>query len=245
MEIPSLCLILSTLNIHPNRSQFFWYDTITLTCEVPGTSSGWIFRRNTSFWTSDPCSSGWGRPNESFCVIDDAYPSDTGVYWCESERGECSNTINITVTDGVVILQSPALPVTEGDKVTLLCSYKEKENISATSDFSAKFYKDGVFIGAQPAGSMTISAVSGSDEGFYKCEHPTKGESRQSWLAVRVRPELPPLFSLPQLLCIILLFVLCTVVFVLCVAVYRKWAESRSLQLVTYDTTYELKLVVK
>ncbi|XP_044038867.1 uncharacterized protein LOC122869697 isoform X5 [Siniperca chuatsi] len=164
MEITSLCLMLSALNIYPNRSQFFWYDSITLTCAVAGYSCGWTFKRNTSSQTSEPCSSGWGIPHESSCTIEDAYPADTGVYWCESEHGERSNTVNITVT------------------------------------------------------------------GFYKCEHPTKGESLQSWLAVRaVRDDPPPLLmSVPRLVCTILLIVLYTVMLIVCVNVYRKWAKARA-----------------
>ncbi|MCJ8731266.1 hypothetical protein PDJAM_G00197610 [Pangasius djambal] len=33
---------------------------------------------------------------------------------------------------------------------------------------------------------MTISSVSKSDEGFYHCKHPERGESPKSWVSVRV-----------------------------------------------------------
>ncbi|XP_041821434.1 low affinity immunoglobulin gamma Fc region receptor II-b-like [Chelmon rostratus] len=227
MEITSLCLMLSTLHIHPSRLQFFWYDSITLTCAAGGSSDGWMLKRNTSSETFQPCNSGWGMSNGSTCTIQDAYPSDTGVYWCESDRGECSNTVNITVTDSVVVLQSPALPVSAGDKVTLLCSYKEEDS-KPTSNFSASFYKDGVFVGNDAAGSMTFQQVSASHAGFYKCKHPTKGESPQSWLAVTVRPEPPLLMPLPRLVCSILLAVLYTAMLIVCLNIYRKWAKARA-----------------
>ncbi|XP_018544859.1 Fc receptor-like protein 5 [Lates calcarifer] len=237
MEITSLWLMLSaTMSIHPNRSQFFQYDSITLSCAVPTNASVWILKRNTSSQISQPCSSGWGVPQGSSCTIQGAYPTDSGEYWCESERGERSNTININVTGDAVILESPALPVTEGDNVTLRCYYKKEDNSKATSNFSAKFFKDGVFIGMHSTGNMTFLYVSKSDEGFYRCEHPTEGQSPQSWLAVSSKvitqppptPPPPPLMSLPRLLCTILLIVLYTVLLVVCLNVHRNRAIAQA-----------------
>ncbi|KAI3376309.1 hypothetical protein L3Q82_016418, partial [Scortum barcoo] len=100
----------------------------------------------------------------------DIVPWDSGVYWCESRDGTTSNTINITLTGGSVILQSPVLPVMEGDNVTLHCKTK-----TPPSNLPAAFYKDGSLIRPESAGHMTIRHVSKSDEGLYKCQH------QQSW----------------------------------------------------------------
>ncbi|XP_039908243.1 uncharacterized protein LOC120746813 [Simochromis diagramma] len=233
MEITSVYLILSaTLNIYPNKCQFFRYENIHLSCVASGNSSNWTVRRNTSSETLQPCKGGFGDPDES-CILSDVYPSDSGLYWCESEQGKRSNTVNITVAAGAVILESPAIPVSEGDNVTLRCSYKERNDKTSTSNFNAIFYKNNIYFGEEPKGKMILN-VSKYDEGFYKCQHPTKGESPKSFLAVRARVQPvsgsvpPPLMSLPKLVCTVLLFFLYTVVFMLCIYTYRKWAQARA-----------------
>ncbi|XP_040887670.1 Fc receptor-like protein 5 isoform X2 [Toxotes jaculatrix] len=235
MELPSLCLFMTaTLSARPDRSQFFRYETLSLSCAVPGNFSGWTLRRNTSSGSLHSCEVNWGRRNGSSCINRSVYSTDSGLYWCESEHGECSNVLSITVNSGVVILESPALPVTEGDKVTLRCSYKERYGEKSTSDFNATFYKNGVFIGIQPEGQLVLPAVSMSDEGFYKCQHPLKGESPQSLLSVRDRaqpkdvPTTPPVMSPDRLLCIVLLFVLYTAATILCFYMYRRRARARA-----------------
>uniref|UniRef100_A0AAX7VIF5 Ig-like domain-containing protein n=1 Tax=Astatotilapia calliptera TaxID=8154 RepID=A0AAX7VIF5_ASTCA len=87
--------------------------------------------------------------------------------------------VNLTVTGGSVILQSPVLPVMEGDDVTLLCKTK-----TTPSNLPAAFYKDGSLIRKQPTGHMTIQHVSRSDEGLYKCDISGHGESPSSWITV-------------------------------------------------------------
>lgn len=175
-------------------------------CKSEDSSDGWELRSSTN--DSKPCDGG--------CSLKDVYPSDSGVYWCEYRRRECSNRVNITVTgtepmfrslhlkteelpeiqnimltlslaalpDGTVILEVPALPVTAGNTVTLRCSHRERYSPYATSAFRTVFYKDDVFIGTEPTGEMILPAVSMSDQGSYRCEHPEKGKSQQSWLSI-------------------------------------------------------------
>ncbi|XP_039458028.1 Fc receptor-like protein 5 [Oreochromis aureus] len=135
-------------------------------------SAGWTLRRNTSKQQRTQCGDGWGKPAGSSCNITLMVPHDSGVYWCESREGPISNMVNLTVTGGSVILQSPVLPVMEGDDVTLLCKTK-----TTPSNLPAAFYKDGSLIRKQPTGHMTIQHVSRSDEGLYKCDISGHGES--------------------------------------------------------------------
>uniref|UniRef100_A0A669BTF6 Ig-like domain-containing protein n=1 Tax=Oreochromis niloticus TaxID=8128 RepID=A0A669BTF6_ORENI len=95
--------------------------------------------------------------------------------------------VNLTVTGGSVILQSPVLPVMEGDDVTLLCKTK-----TTPSNLPAAFYKDGSLIRKQPTGHMTIQHVSRSDEGLYKCDISGHGESPSSWITVTDQPTTTP-----------------------------------------------------
>ncbi|CAI5660332.1 unnamed protein product [Oreochromis niloticus] len=168
------------LTVSPSSSQFFKGDFVSLSCEEDDSSAGWTLRRNTSKRQRTQCGDGWGRWSGSSCDII-VLPQDSGVYWCESREGPISNMVNLTVTGGSVILQSPVLPVMEGDDVTLLCKTK-----TTPSNLPAAFYKDGSLIRKQPTGHMTIQHVSRSDEGLYKCDISGHGESPSSWITVTV-----------------------------------------------------------
>ncbi|XP_064815814.1 high affinity immunoglobulin gamma Fc receptor I-like [Oncorhynchus masou masou] len=184
-----------TLSVIPDRSQFFEYESVSLSCEVQGNSTGWRVMRNAERGNLSECSTDWGKQRGSSCNVS-LTPSDSGVYWCESGSGEHSNAVNITVHDGAVILESPALPVTEGDSVTLRCRYQ-----GTPSDLTAVFYKDGSLIRAESSGEITIPALSKSDEGLYKCSS-SKGESPESWMTVTAggsTPSSSPPSSLPPL----------------------------------------------
>ncbi|CAI5660103.1 unnamed protein product [Oreochromis niloticus] len=167
------------LTVSPSSSQFFKGNFVSLSCEEDDSSAGWTLRRNTSKRQKTQCGDGWGTSANSSCNISITAPHDSGVYWCESREGPISNMVNLTVTGGSVILQSPVLPVMEGDDVTLLCKTK-----TTPSNLPAAFYKDGSLIRKQPTGHMTIQHVSRSDEGLYKCDISGHGESPSSWITV-------------------------------------------------------------
>ncbi|XP_026012794.1 Fc receptor-like B, partial [Astatotilapia calliptera] len=159
-------------NVTLTDHQFF-IVTLTARLTEDDSSAGWTLRRNTSKQQRTQCGrDGWGKPAGSSCNISYTDTVDSGVYWCESREGPISNMVNLTVTGGSVILQSPVLPVMEGDDVTLLCKTK-----TTPSNLPAAFYKDGSLIRKQPTGHMTIQHVSRSDEGLYKCDISGHGES--------------------------------------------------------------------
>ncbi|KAI3376297.1 hypothetical protein L3Q82_016403, partial [Scortum barcoo] len=167
----------ASLTVLPNSSQLFEYENITLSCGV----NGWRTVRATSSDNKvSPCGSKWGNPTTSGCTLNACKQPDSGVYWCESPSKQRSNSVSITVHGGSVILQSPVLPVMEGDDVTLHCKTK-----TPPSNLPAAFYKDGSLIRPESAGHMTIRHVSKSDEGLYKCHISSHGESPPSWLFVR------------------------------------------------------------
>ncbi|KAF5888581.1 Fc receptor-like protein 5, partial [Clarias magur] len=171
-ESPPVSLIIS-----PSRTQHFTADSLSLSCEDQRDSTGWTVRGYTHNETLYNCSSVSG----STCNISSLSTSHTGVYWCQSESGGRSHSLNITVHSGDVILESPVHPVTEGNPLTLHCLYRNTK----ISDSAADFYKDDSVLQKQTTGEMTISSVSKSDEGFYHCTHPERGESPKSWVSVR------------------------------------------------------------
>ncbi|KAM3590289.1 uncharacterized protein V6R79_007062 [Siganus canaliculatus] len=176
MEISALCTVLAVLRVLPNRSQFFQHESVSLSCE-----RNWTIKRNTSKNINEDCFKSTDEMSGPHCSIDALYPSESGVYWCESAAGECSETISITVTGGLVILESPVHPVEEGDNVTLGC----RQKTTSSSNFTAQFYRDGLLIGSSSTGTLTISRVSRDDQGLYMCSVSGAGASPDAWLIVR------------------------------------------------------------
>ncbi|XP_038157320.1 protein turtle-like [Cyprinodon tularosa] len=175
------------LTVSPSRSQFFEGDSVSLSCEEDSSSAGWTVWRNTTRGVRAGCDE-WGEPAGSTCTLSYIVPSDSGVYWCWSSReGAASIIIQLTVTGGSVILQSPVLPVMEGDDVTLSCLTK-----TTPSNLPAAFYKDGSLIRTEPKGHMTLHHVTSSDEGRYRCNISGHGESPHSWISVEEKPSTTP-----------------------------------------------------
>ncbi|XP_053344240.1 low affinity immunoglobulin gamma Fc region receptor II-like [Clarias gariepinus] len=174
-ESPPVSLI-----INPNRTQHFTGDSLSLSCEDQSNSTGWSVRRYTHNTRVTDCSQ-LGPVTGSTCKISSLNTSYTGVYWCESESGENSNPVNITVYDGNVILESPVHPVTEGHPLTLRCLYRNTKPSNPRADF----YKDGSVLQKQTTGEMIIHNVSKSDEGFYHCNYSGEKESEKSWVSVK------------------------------------------------------------
>ncbi|XP_018527773.2 low affinity immunoglobulin gamma Fc region receptor II-b [Lates calcarifer] len=115
----------------------------------------------------------------SICSISSLQYTDSLAYWCESGSGEFSNAVNITVRRDGIILVSPANPVAEGQSVTLGCKLRTENVVS-----NVFFYKNDKLIQNDTRGELNISAVSKSDEGFYKCQWSGQ-ESPQSWMSVK------------------------------------------------------------
>ncbi|XP_060771785.1 uncharacterized protein LOC132882704 isoform X1 [Neoarius graeffei] len=225
-ESPPVSLI-----VNPSRTQHFTIDSVSLSCEDQSSSTGWTVRRYThsegvSFWdifTSTSDCSWWGSFTRSTCKFSSLSRSYTGVYWCNSQSGENSNPVNITVHDGDVILDSPVYPVTEGHPLSLRCLYRYPNS----SNRQADFYKDGSVLQTQTTGEMIIQKVSKSDEGFYHCKHPEKGESPKSWVSVRRPSRVEAPFSVLMLICSVVTaspYLLATII--LLVKCYRARAQT-------------------
>ncbi|XP_037336004.2 low affinity immunoglobulin gamma Fc region receptor II-like isoform X2 [Pungitius pungitius] len=214
MEITTLCAVVAALRVDPDRSQFFQYESVSLSCGGPGAPPDWRVRKNTSTSGDQDCSEG---PDPSCCHIDDLFPLDSGTYWCESAGGRRGEAVDIFVTGRHVTLESPVLPVAEGDHVTLRC----RTSATSSSDVSANFYKDGLLIASSPTSNITVHAVSKEDEGLYACNISGDGWSAASRLTVRGRPEPPaPTLVHPEVGgCLSLLVVLVVLVVVLVVVV--------------------------
>ncbi|XP_019209453.1 uncharacterized protein LOC106096983 isoform X2 [Oreochromis niloticus] len=182
-----------SLRIVPNRLQFFVYESLTFHCEgVKYCEVVHKFRgkiKSCSEVTET-------RPTGSSCPVKIVYTDNNGEYWYEPEAGRRSNIINLSVTAGPVILESPAVPLLMEEMVTLSCRMK-----NPSTNFKADFYKNGRLIHRSSTGNMTIHRIFKSDEGFYKCIISGVGESPESWLKVTDSQSLKYTHNLDNSVC--------------------------------------------
>ncbi|KAK5893123.1 hypothetical protein CgunFtcFv8_006023 [Champsocephalus gunnari] len=158
MEATALCITL-------------WMTVFLQLCEQKVDADVWIEPSRLQVFEYEPVS--------LRCV---GFDEDSGDYWCAA-GGKKSTYVNVIVTAGSVILESPVLPMMERESVTLSCRNKT----TTSSILSAHFYKDGRLIRSSSTGNITIHRVSNSDEGLYKCSISDGGESPESWLTVRAK----------------------------------------------------------
>ncbi|XP_043952825.1 uncharacterized protein LOC122819865 [Gambusia affinis] len=163
----------ASLSVSPDREQHFTSESVTLNCG--GNSTEWRMKEFTESYIEDCCP--WGSMTGSSCTFNRTWPLKS-VLWCESGSGEFSNPVNITFQYEDLLLVSPVHPVTEGASVTLSCITRGENQLS-----NVIFYHNDKLIQHDSRGELNISAVSQSDEGFYKCEH-SGNVSPQSWMAV-------------------------------------------------------------
>ncbi|CAJ1048402.1 high affinity immunoglobulin gamma Fc receptor I-like isoform X2 [Xyrichtys novacula] len=210
-----------SLSVSPDSSHTFEYENLTLSCGKDSRSRGWrVIRASYPKLKLSTCGNGWGYPTGSGCFFNTTKKSDSAIYWCESPRKQRSNSVDITVhgPEKDVVLQSPVLPVTVGDNVTLSCRTR------TSTKHHAEFYNGENNVGTGPAGHMTIPSVSLSAEGQYWCKVKDHKKSPPSWLFVR-DPNLQlqstrPLPAVIPKLVVVILFLICTVLTV------RSWKSQ-------------------
>ncbi|KAF3837242.1 hypothetical protein F7725_004706 [Dissostichus mawsoni] len=181
----------ASLTVSPDSVQHFTKTSLSLSCE--GNSTEWRVMRFSKPDYLYPCSI-WGTMAGSTCRITRYLLS--GVYWCESETGQFSNAVNITKGDDIILV-SPVRPVAEGLPVTLSCKLKTQ------TVYNVDFYKNDKLIQNDTRRELTISAVSKSDEGFYKCKQRDSADASRPGKASTF-----PVLLTVGLLCGVLLIIL-------------------------------------
>ncbi|KAK9514596.1 hypothetical protein VZT92_026626 [Zoarces viviparus] len=190
----------SLLTLTPSSRQLFRGERFTVRCP-----SGWMLRqwsdeqravrKSGGVLVTDRCSplGGAVAADKSDACTFTAAGGSSGLYWCEGPEGPegRSNAVNLTVSNGTIVLKTPASPVFEGDGVVLYCQCWTGNHSRTT------FFKNGAEVVTYSSSSsdgvinMTIENVTRQDEGFYKCaSRDGKMESPESWLSVRPDPGL-------------------------------------------------------
>ncbi|XP_074480632.1 sialoadhesin-like [Sebastes fasciatus] len=162
----------ASLTVSPDRAQHFINQLVSLSCE--GNSTKWRVMMFYESGSLRDCTI-WGTMTGSTCNINRIWIS--GVHWCESETGQFSNAVNITKQYNIILV-SPVHPVAEGHPVTFGCRSRTEKVLH-----DVDFYKNDKLIKYHTNGELIITAVSKSDEGFYRCEGKESPEDSWSWMS--------------------------------------------------------------
>ncbi|XP_026225370.1 low affinity immunoglobulin gamma Fc region receptor II-a-like [Anabas testudineus] len=185
-----------SLNVSPNRQQFFTGESVSIGCGEAQNPAGWKLKR-ISLVNTEMCGS-FGNLHGSSCTISYLSPlADEGVYWCEHANGKRSIKVTITVSARPFIMEIPALPVLTGSSVTLRC---RNRNGFLTPSHFFKFGRHRSPITTAPTGEFTISNIQQSDEGFYWCSN-NSTDSPSSRLNVKDSSSLASASPMFRLIC--------------------------------------------
>uniref|UniRef100_A0A3Q3GGM2 Ig-like domain-containing protein n=1 Tax=Labrus bergylta TaxID=56723 RepID=A0A3Q3GGM2_9LABR len=145
--------------------QHFTSDSVSLECK--GNSTQWRVKFQEDSFLAD-------------CSLRDTMTGSTCTIEVTSREIMCTGvSLDQGSSSLIIILVSPVHPVTEGSSVSLSCRLRSSDIVS-----NVFFYQNNKLIQNDTRKELNISAVSKSDEGFYKCQ--TSGrESSQSWMSVK------------------------------------------------------------
>ncbi|MBN3298240.1 CEAM5 protein, partial [Amia calva] len=164
------------LSLSPEWTVLFPKESVTLRCGLTGDSSAGQYNwyRAAEGKATEPVQC--QKTNGDNCLVTFKDKSHNGLYWCEAQtEGERSASVHIRVVDHKVILQTPPLPLTEGDNVTLVC----RDKSTFRNDSAYTFFKDNKTLSDTTQNILRISPVRKDAEGIYRCQHSLDSEEVQ------------------------------------------------------------------
>ncbi|XP_045556579.1 hemicentin-2 [Salmo salar] len=176
----------AVLTIHPNSSQIFSGESVTLRCDIQGGGvTDWEYRWLTP--SPDQC-----PQKEHECIISVAEFSHSGDYSClgshQQQDSKWSDAVRLTVTPlPKATLTVEPNPVFPGETVTLTCS------VGSDSIRNYQWYKDrNDNVVSQSVrhtitgDTLTISRAAESDQGLYWCQGEIQSRSISSIISDHV-----------------------------------------------------------
>ncbi|MFT7798366.1 Fc receptor-like protein 5 isoform X1 [Arapaima gigas] len=174
---------------HPPDGEIYTGESVTLSCSVEGSSTGWQF-----LWYKDTLEAGVsntdsGRIDGSSYTIRSAAPSHSGQYRCQVGRGrdpfytQFRTFLNLAITENIPKAQVNQYPSHEevyiGESVTLSCGVE-----GSSTGWQFLWYKDTLEAvvsntdsGRTDGSNYTISSAAPSHSGQYWCR-----AGRGTWL---------------------------------------------------------------